>query len=70
MPKPPFPTALGSEIQRDVCPDCFADWKKMELMIINEYRLNMMDKEHRAHLNTQMRAFFRNELSSKVVNNT
>lgn len=42
----------------------------MELMIINEYRLNMMDKEHRAHLNTQMRAFFRNELSSKVVNNT
>ena len=70
MPKPPFPTALGAEIQRDVCPACFADWKAMELMIINEHRLNMMDKEHRSFLNTQMRAYFKNELSPKIVNNT
>ena len=70
MPKPPFPTALGLEIQRDVCTECYADWKGMELMIINEYRLNMMDKEARSFLNTQMRAYFRNELSPKVVNNT
>lgn len=70
MPKPPVPTALGAEIQRDVCADCYADWKNMELMIINEYRLNMMDKEHRGFLNKQMRAYFRNELSPKIVNNT
>ncbi len=30
-------------------------------MVINEYRLNMMDKEHRAHLTKQMKAFFAGE---------
>ncbi len=57
MPQPPMPTALGAEIQRNVCPACWQEWLRTQVMLINEYRLNLVDPEARKSLEREMRAF-------------
>lgn len=57
LAQPPMPTALGSEIQQRVCPSCWAEWLRTQIMLINEYRLNLVDPEARKALEGQMRAF-------------
>lgn len=58
LPKPPLPGAAGKEIQAGVCPDCWAEWMKMEVMVINELRLNFMDPKSHDILQEQMKKFF------------
>ena len=53
----PMPGAAGAEIQEKVCADCWAEWQKMEVVIINELRLNFMDPGSQEILNRQMREF-------------
>ncbi len=57
MAQPPMPTALGTQIQRSVCPACWQEWLRTQVMLINEYRLNLVDPEARKALEGQMRAF-------------
>ena len=57
MAQPPMPTALGSELQQRVCPACWHEWLRTQVMLINEYRLNLVDPEARKALEGQMRAF-------------
>lgn len=57
MVKAPLLGAIGERIKKEICQDCFESWKGMEIKYINEYRLNMMDKEHRQFLLTQMKIF-------------
>jgi hypothetical protein len=33
-----------------ICADCWKAWEAMEVKVLNEYRLNFMDPEHRAFL--------------------
>ncbi len=58
LPRPPVPGAVGREIQEHVCGDCWAEWQRMEVMVINELRLNFMDPGAQAVLDQQMRQFF------------
>ena len=53
----PMPGPLGAEIQEKVCADCWAEWQKVEVMVINELRLNFMDPESQKILNQHMREF-------------
>lgn len=53
----PMPGAHGAEIQEKVCADCWAEWQKMEVMVINELRLNFMDPGAQEALNRHMREF-------------
>ena len=39
----PSPARTGREIQARVCADCWAEWRRAEVMVINELRLNFMD---------------------------
>jgi len=39
-----------SQILSSICSDCWKEWEGVEVKIINEYRLNFMDPEHRAML--------------------
>ena len=32
---------------RSICADCWKEWEGMEIKVINEYRLNFMDPQHR-----------------------
>jgi Fe-S cluster biosynthesis and repair protein YggX len=57
MAQPPMPTALGSEVQERVCPACWREWLRAQVMVINEYRLNLIDPEARKALEGQMRTF-------------
>ncbi len=59
MPQPPMPTALGGEIREKVCPACWREWLGVQVMLINEYRFNLMDPEARKALEAQMRAFLK-----------
>jgi Fe-S cluster biosynthesis and repair protein YggX len=54
----PYPgTELGQELAAQVCDSCWAEWERMELMIVNEYRLTPFMKAHRDVLLAKMREF-------------
>ncbi len=40
------------------CQQCWDEWIKMQIMLINEYRLNLMDPATDEFLNKQVLAFF------------
>jgi Fe-S cluster biosynthesis and repair protein YggX len=54
---PPLPTPVGKEIQERVCPACWQEWLRAQVMLINEYRLNLVDPEVRQQLEGEMRTF-------------
>ncbi|HEX2252043.1 MAG TPA: oxidative damage protection protein [Thermoanaerobaculia bacterium] len=58
LPKPPVPGVVGREVHESVCAECWADWQAMEVMVINELRLNFMDPKSQDILDAQMRNFF------------
>lgn len=58
LDRPPLPGKLGREIQERVCADCWAEWRGMEVMVINELRLNFMDAGAQQVLEDHMRQFF------------
>jgi len=57
MPRAPFGGALGQEIARRVCPDCWAEWQKAEVMVINELKLNFMEASSQEILAAHMKQF-------------
>jgi Fe-S cluster biosynthesis and repair protein YggX len=46
----PFPAAVKEKVLTSICASCWAEWEDMEVKVINEYRLNFLDPEHRAML--------------------
>jgi Fe-S cluster biosynthesis and repair protein YggX len=54
---PPFPGDLGREIAARACRDCWADWMRAEVMVINELRLNFMDPAAQDVLTRHLREF-------------
>jgi Fe-S cluster biosynthesis and repair protein YggX len=54
---PPMPGSLGREVQERVCAGCWSEWRRMEVMVINELRLNFMDPGAQEILDRQMREF-------------
>jgi Fe-S cluster biosynthesis and repair protein YggX len=57
LKKPPLYGPIGKEIQARVCADCWAEWQKAEVMVINELRLNFMDPASQEILTRHMREF-------------
>ena len=57
LARPPLPGAAGREVQAQVCADCWAEWGRAEVMVINELRLNFMDPASQEVLSRQMREF-------------
>ena len=57
LPRPPLPGAAGREVQARVCADCWGEWTRAEVMVINELRLNFMDPASQPILDRQMREF-------------
>ena len=43
----PFGPALKERIAASVCASCWKEWEEMEIKVINEYRLNFIEPEHR-----------------------
>ena len=54
------PTFLGETGQRivaEICADCWEDWKKHQMALINHYALNVRDADARSFLSRSMEGF-------------
>ncbi|HXU47225.1 MAG TPA: Fe(2+)-trafficking protein [Thermoanaerobaculia bacterium] len=58
LARPPLPGATGREVVARVCADCWGEWHRNEVMVINELRLNFMDPKSQEILEQHMRRFF------------
>ena len=43
LPAPPYPDALGRRIQERICAECWRAYLARQTMVINEYRLDLLD---------------------------
>jgi Fe-S cluster biosynthesis and repair protein YggX len=57
MANPPVHNQYWEKVMSVTCARCWAEWKDMEVKIINEYRLNMLEREHRQLLKKHMTDF-------------
>ena len=55
---PPFPGALGEKIFQHVSKEAWKMWLNHQTMLINEYRLSLIDPQARAFLRTEMEKYF------------
>ena len=53
----PLPGAVGAELFEHTCQPCFRDWMNTEVMIINEYRLDLGQPHNQELLNIEMSKF-------------
>lgn len=63
--KAPFPGALGQKIYNEVSKQAWDMWLSHQTMIINEYRLNLMEAKSREFLKEEMEKYFFGEGSEK-----
>lgn len=54
---PPFPGDLGKEIYNNISKHAWQMWLSHQTMLINEYRLNMLEPEAREFLVNEMKKF-------------
>ncbi len=61
----PFPGPLGEKIFNQISKEGWKLWLAHQTMLINEYRLNLMDPKSREFLKEEMQKFFFGEGSDK-----
>ncbi|MCF0254494.1 MAG: oxidative damage protection protein [Duodenibacillus sp.] len=70
LPYPPLPGELGQRIFENVSKYAWADWVKLQTMMINEYGLNCADPNIRKHLREQCERYFFGEGIDPIPNAT
>lgn len=58
LTKPPFPGELGQRIYNQVSQTVWNEWLNHQTMLINEYRLSMIEPKARVFLKQEMEKFF------------
>jgi Fe-S cluster biosynthesis and repair protein YggX len=58
LEKAPFPGELGEKILQNVSKEAWQAWLSHQTMLINEYRLSMIDAKAREFLKKEMEQFF------------
>ena len=53
----PLPSELGQKIHAAICQSCWKEWMATSIMVINEYRLNLMSPEAGRTYDTHMCEF-------------
>lgn len=67
LDEPPMFGKLGREIYEHVSQEAWAEWQDMQLKIVNEYHLDLSDKDARKMLAKQMRVFLGLDEDGEVV---
>lgn len=62
---PPYPGALGNKIFEHISKEAWQLWLGHQTMLINEYRLSMLDPKARAFLAKEMENFLFGDGSEK-----
>jgi Fe-S cluster biosynthesis and repair protein YggX len=57
LTSPPVPGPAGLEVLERVCVECWGEWNRTEVMVINELKLNFMDPKSQQILTQHMREF-------------
>ena len=57
LERAPYPGELGNKIYENISNQAWQMWVQHQTMLINEYRLNMMDPEAREFLTKEMKKF-------------
>ncbi|WP_440616710.1 oxidative damage protection protein [Cysteiniphilum sp. 6C5] len=61
----PIPGALGQRILKSISQEAWSKWLDHQTILINEYRLNLMEPEAKKFLMTEMEKFLFDEGSEK-----
>ena len=64
MEAPPFPGPLGDKIFNHISQTAWNQWLQHQTMLINEYRLALIDPKARAFLQEEMEKYFFGEGSA------
>ena len=57
LPRAPLPGAAGQKVLGRTCASCWEAWKRAQVMLINEYRLEVLNPAHYERLLAEMEAF-------------
>ncbi len=55
----PLPGPMADELVANTCSHCFEDWMAQEVMIINEYKLDLSVPKSQEQLNLEMSRFLK-----------
>jgi Fe-S cluster biosynthesis and repair protein YggX len=64
LDQPPYPGALGQRIFTEISKEAWDAWLSHQTMLINEYRLSMLDPKARDFLKKEMEKFLFGEGSA------
>lgn len=64
LDEPPYPGELGQRVFDHISKEAWEQWMNQQTMIINEYRLNMLEAEARDLLKKEMVKFLFDESSA------
>ncbi len=65
MLSPPFPGPLGERIFNHISKQAWSLWVGHQTMLINEYRLSLLDPKSRTFLQDEMKNYFFGDGSQK-----
>lgn len=57
LSSPPYPGTLGQRIYEHISQKAWNSWINHQTMLINEYKLNLIEKKSRDFLNQEMEKF-------------
>lgn len=52
-----WPGDIGQKIFDHISKEAWQDWLRQQTILINEYKLNPLDREHKKYLASQMEAY-------------
>ncbi len=63
--KPPYPGEIGQRVYDNISQEAWQLWLAHQTMLINEYRLNLLDDDARSFLEKEMDKFLFSDSSEK-----
>jgi Fe-S cluster biosynthesis and repair protein YggX len=57
LERPPYPGALGQRIYTEISQQAWQQWLRHQTMLINEYRLSVIEPKARMFLQEEMQKF-------------
>jgi Fe-S cluster biosynthesis and repair protein YggX len=57
LAKPPYPGPIGERIYNNISKEAWQLWQRHQTMLINEYRLSLIEPKSREFLEKEMLAF-------------
>ena len=57
LANPTWPGELGQRIFEEISAEAWQDWLRQQTILINEYKLNPLDRDHKKYLASQMEAY-------------